>query len=145
MDGWFSCGRHLLARSGNSFGATLTVHYGYSLAIECTSLYTSYCGALWDWMSALDNIHYGLGHHYKWLSQIMGGDFEPRCVQLEVALCRPQSTARTVSKAYRAISSLIALAVLWCHAPISLCSTASFKSNTPYYFENSWTTVMQEM
>jgi len=28
-------------------------------------LYTHYYGALWDCMSAFDNVHYGFGHHYK--------------------------------------------------------------------------------
>ncbi len=45
-------------------------------------VYTPYCIALWDWMSALDNFHYIVGHHYKWLSpralfKDIGGRFEP--------------------------------------------------------------------
>ncbi len=34
---------------------TLTVHYGDSLAVECTSV-------------VIENIHYGFEHHLKWLS-----------------------------------------------------------------------------
>ncbi len=37
----------------------LAVHYGYSLAVE-HHLYTSYCGALWDLISALKNVTMGL-------------------------------------------------------------------------------------
>lgn len=38
MKGWFSCRRHILPRCGNSFGTTLTVHFGYSLAVKCRSV-----------------------------------------------------------------------------------------------------------
>jgi len=31
-------------------------------------LYTYCCNAMWDWLSALNNVRYGFGHHYKWLS-----------------------------------------------------------------------------
>lgn len=31
-------------------------------------LYTHFSGALWDWMSALDTVHYGVSHNYKCLS-----------------------------------------------------------------------------
>ncbi len=67
MDGWFSCRRHLLVIPENLFGMTLTVHYGYSLASHWVYI-SCYCGALWDWKSPLDNIHYGFGQHYEWLS-----------------------------------------------------------------------------
>ncbi len=42
MAGRVGCGRHLLARRRSSFGVTLTVHYGYSLAVECTSVVHSF-------------------------------------------------------------------------------------------------------
>ncbi len=56
-NGWFSCGeaRELI------WCETLTVYYGDSLLSVCR-LYTRFCGALWDWMSAIENVHYGFGH-----------------------------------------------------------------------------------
>ncbi len=41
-------------------------HYGYSPCVHW--LYTCYCSALWDTMGALDNVHCGFRHDYKWLS-----------------------------------------------------------------------------
>ncbi len=49
---------NLLARRG---------HYGYSLAIVCTSVVHSLLQCIMGWKSTLANIHYGFGHHYEWL------------------------------------------------------------------------------
>ncbi len=69
MNGWFSCGRHLLAKRGNSFDVRLSqCIMGILKPLSVHQLYTRFCGALWDWMSALENIHYGFEHHLKWLS-----------------------------------------------------------------------------
>lgn len=46
-------------KSKNSFW-----YYGYVLWVfSCSWGYTHYFGAFWDWLSALQNFHYGFGHY----------------------------------------------------------------------------------
>ncbi len=58
---WRGAGIHS-ARKSHSELWGFSSHWVY---IGCTLVF---CGALWDWMSALENIHYGFKHHLKWLS-----------------------------------------------------------------------------
>lgn len=79
-------GCHLMVRCGNFFGhntySAWTLFSIWPLHVHWLNIL--YCGALWDWMNTLNNVHYGFVHHFKWLYSALDKGIE---ANFEHSLC----------------------------------------------------------